>query len=167
MTDGSPEGTPLPDDATADEAAAAVLRRVTRSTARAKPRSTRPPAAAFSDDRDPQPLSAALERLVRDQGWEADSAVALLMGEWDQIVGRDLAEHVAPLGFTDGELTLQAVSTTWATQVRLLLPQVQRAIDERVGRGVVRRIRIMGPQAPSWTSGPRRVPGRGPRDTYG
>lgn len=166
MPDGQPGDLPVP-DAAADAAASAALRRLTRSTARAKPRSKRPPAAAFSDDRDPQPLSAALERLVRDQGWEADSAVALLMGEWEQIVGRDLAVHVSPVGFTDGELTLQAVSTTWATQVRLLLPQVQRAIDDRVGRGVVGRIRIMGPQAPSWSAGQRRVRGRGPRDTYG
>jgi predicted nucleic acid-binding Zn ribbon protein len=157
----------MPDDADADAAATAALRRATKSTARAKPRSTRPPAAAYSDDRDPQPLAAALDRLVREQGWEADSAMALLMAQWDQVVGRDLAEHVVPLGFADGELTLQAESTTWATQVRLLLPQVHRAIDGRVGAGIVRRIRIQGPQAPNWGAGQRRVPGRGPRDTYG
>jgi predicted nucleic acid-binding Zn ribbon protein len=108
-----------------------------------------------------------VDRLVRDQGWAAESAVALLMGEWEQIVGRDMAEHVSAVSFSEGELTLSAESTTWATQVRLLLPQVQRAVDERVGRGVVTRIRINGPQAPSWIARPRRVAGRGPRDTYG
>ncbi len=167
MTDGPLDDLPMPDDEAADAAASSALRRATKSTSKAKSPSKRPPAAAYSDDRDPQPLAAALDRLVRDQGWEADSAVALLMGEWPQIVGRDLAEHVIPLGFADGELTLQAESTTWATQVRLLLPQVHRAIDARVGVGVVKRIRIRGPQAPNWAAGPRRVPGRGPRDTYG
>jgi predicted nucleic acid-binding Zn ribbon protein len=36
-----------------------------------------------------------------------------------------------------------------------------------VGNGVVKRMRIQGPAAPSWRKGPRHVSGRGPRDTYG
>jgi predicted nucleic acid-binding Zn ribbon protein len=158
---------PTPEDEAAAAAAAAALRRVTRSTGSAKKKRTRPKGPTYADGRDPQPLAAALERLVADQGWQDQSAVALLMAEWAQIVGPDLASHVTPTSFDEGELVLQAESTTWATQVRLLLPQLHRAVDERVGRGVVATIRIQGPQAPTWGSGPRRVKGRGPRDTYG
>ncbi len=104
---------------------------------------------------------------MAEQGWQDQSAVAVLMSEWAQIVGPDLADHVVPVTFQDGELTLQAESTAWATQTRLLLPQLHRAVDDRVGRGVVTAIRVRGPQAPTWGAGPRRVPGRGPRDTYG
>ncbi len=152
-----------------DEAAtaAAALRRAAGSTAprRApRPRTTRP---AFSDDRDPQPLGAAVEHLVRDQGWQQRTAVALVMAEWADIVGPELADHVRPESFDAGELTLRAESTTWATQVRLLLPQLRQALEGRVGSGTVSNIRIVGPQAPSWSAGPRRVKGRGPRDTYG
>ena len=93
--------------------------------------------------------------------------MAVLMAEWAQIVGADLAGHVTPAAFDDSVLVLQADSTAWATQVRLLLPDLHRTINARVGSGVVERIRIEGPQAPSWTAGPRRVRGRGPRDTYG
>ena len=164
MTDPEPPGS---DDEAAAAAAAAALRRVTTSTPRAKPRTSRPKPASYSDDRDPQLLGAAVDRLVRDQGWEEQSAVAVLMAEWAQIVGADLAEHVLPTAFDGAELTLQADSTAWATQVRLLLPDLHRAINARVGSGVVERIRILGPQAPSWVAGPRRVRGRGPRDTYG
>jgi predicted nucleic acid-binding Zn ribbon protein len=167
MSDQPAGGPSTPDDAEAAQAAAAALRRATRSTPRARKGTARVKPASFADSRDPQPLSAAVERLMREQGWEDQSAVAVLMSEWSQIVGRDIADHVTPVTFLDGELTLQAESTTWATQVRLLLPQVHAAVDERVGRSVVRSIRILGPQAPSWTAGPRRVPGRGPRDTYG
>ena len=155
------------DDAAA-AAAAAALRRATKSTKPAR----KPPGGAGrsgrpADARDPQPLSKALERLVAEQGWQDQSAVAVLMSEWAQIVGPDLADHVVPVAFQDGELTLQAESTAWATQTRLLLPQLHRAVDERVGTGVVTAIRVRGPQAPTWGAGPRRVPGRGPRDTYG
>ena len=164
MTEPTPPA--VPDDVAAS-AASAALRRATRSTARAKPRAGRAKPASFSDDRDPQLLGASVDRLVQDQGWQDRSAVAVLMAEWGQIVGADLAGHVTPVGFEDSVLTLQADSTTWATQVRLLLPDLHRTINARVGSGVVGRIRIDGPQAPSWTAGPRRVRGRGPRDTYG
>jgi predicted nucleic acid-binding Zn ribbon protein len=158
------------DDSSAEAAAAAAaaLRRATRSTSPAKPRrGPRPKGASYSDDRDPQTLGSAIDRLVRDQGWEDQSAVAVLMSEWADIVGRDLAEHVHPVTFDEGVLTLQASSTTWAVQVRLLLPDLHRAVDARVGGGVVTRIAVQGPQAPSWVAGSRRVKGRGPRDTYG
>ena len=158
-----------PSEAAAADAASAALRRATRSTAPSakKKSSTRRTGSQYSDARDPQPLSTAVERLVEEQGWQDQSAVAVLMGEWDQIVGRDIAEHVRPVSFAEGELSLEADSTAWATQLRLLLPQVHRAVDERVGTGVVTAIRVRGPQAPTWVSGPRRVKGRGPRDTYG
>ena len=40
-------------------------------------------------------------------------------------------------------------------------------IDEQLGKGVVTAIRVHGPTGPGWRHGPRRVAGRGPRDTYG
>ena len=62
---------------------------------------------------------------------------------------------------------LRAESTAWATQVRLLLPNLRTAIDTALGTGVISDISVIGPQAPTWVAGPRRVKGRGPRDTYG
>ena len=156
---------PQPPDEAAAAAAAAALRRATRSTSKSKARSRRRPSAGSS--RDPQPLGAALDDLIEQQGWRAESSVAVLMSQWSEIVGRDLADHVTPVSFAEGELVLQAESTTWATQTRLLLPQLHAAVDERVGGGVVRAIRVRGPQGPTWAAGPRRVKGRGPRDTYG
>jgi predicted nucleic acid-binding Zn ribbon protein len=108
-----------------------------------------------------------IDSLLDDNGWRDRAAVARLMAEWGAIVGAEVAAHVEPVGFTEGELTLQADSTAWATQVRLLLPTLSRAIDRQVGSGTVGRITVLAPQAPSWVSGPRRVKGRGPRDTYG
>ena len=40
-------------------------------------------------------------------------------------------------------------------------------IAAQVGHNVVTRLHIHGPVAPNWSRGPRRVRGRGPRDTYG
>lgn len=122
--------------------------------------------AAGDDPRDPVPAGSIVDDLLDTQGWRKNTDVAAAMARWDQIAGPELAAHVVADSFVDGVLTLQADSTAWATQMRLLLPSIRKAIDAAVGRGVVADIRINGPQPPR-RRGAWRVPGRGPRDTYG
>jgi predicted nucleic acid-binding Zn ribbon protein len=90
-----------------------------------------------------------------------------VFGRWAELVGHEVAEHATPTALRDGELTVQADSTAWATQLRLLQRQLLTKIAAGLGNGVVTRMRIHGPSAPSWRRGPRHVSGRGPRDTYG
>ncbi|NIB31661.1 DUF721 domain-containing protein [Pseudonocardia sp. MCCB 268] len=71
------------------------------------------------------------------------------------------------MSLRDGELTLQAESTAWATQLRTLQRQPLTRLAVAVGPDVNRRIRVVGLSGPSWRHGPRHVRGRGPRDTYG
>lgn len=158
----------LPEAGTAAAAAAAALDRSVRSTPkRAAGKSPGRRRTTGSRSRDPLLVGQAVEDLLAERGWTDDSAIATLVTRWAQIVGPEIADHVVPVSFTDATLLLQAESTSWATQVRLLLPDLQRVVDEQVGAGVVRQIRVQGPQAPSWSKGSRRVAGRGPRDTYG
>lgn len=105
--------------------------------------------------------------MVTDRGWGGQVAGGLVFGRWPDLVGADVAEHSRPVALRDGELTVQATSTAWATQLRLLQRQLVSRIVAGVGTGVVTRLRVQGPSAPSWQHGQRRVAGRGPRDTYG
>jgi predicted nucleic acid-binding Zn ribbon protein len=120
-----------------------------------------------SDPRDPQPLGRLLSRLATDRGWSQRLADGQVFGQWAKLVGDEVAEHAQPVSLKDGELTVRASSTAWATQLRLLQGQLLTKIAAAVGHGVVKRMRIHGPTAPSWRKGLRHVPGRGPRDTYG
>jgi predicted nucleic acid-binding Zn ribbon protein len=122
---------------------------------------------AGPDPRDPQPFGRLIRNLVEDRGWERNTAEATLLGSWDRVVGPDIASHCRPVGLRDGELTLQAESTAWATQLRMLTGKLLATIAAELGKNVVTRIRVHGPAAPSWKKGPRSAPGRGPRDTYG
>ncbi|MFN2496773.1 MAG: DciA family protein [Pseudonocardiaceae bacterium] len=122
---------------------------------------------ARPDDRDPQPLGRLAARLVADRGWTGRVSGGLVFGRWAQLVGEEIAEHAQPVSLRDGELTVQASSTAWATQLRLLQRQLLGRITAGVGSGVVTRLRVHGPATPSWQYGPRHVRGRGPRDTYG
>lgn len=122
---------------------------------------------ARADDRDPQPLGRLTARVAAEHGWNEHLAGGEVFARWAQLVGEDVAEHTKPLGLQNGELTVQADSTAWATQLRLLQRQLIAMIAKGIGHGVVKRMRIAGPAAPSWRHGPRHVRGRGPRDTYG
>jgi predicted nucleic acid-binding Zn ribbon protein len=119
------------------------------------------------DDRDPQPLGRVASRIAADRGWSERLAGGQVFGRWAKLVGEDVAEHAQPVAFGDGELTVQADSTAWATQLRLLQRELLKRIAAGVGEGVVKKLKVQGPAAPNWRFGPRHVPGRGPRDTYG
>ncbi|HEY6478964.1 MAG TPA: DciA family protein [Streptosporangiaceae bacterium] len=129
--------------------------------------SHRPPGRERRED--PQSLTAALDGLIGDQGWAQRAATGSVFGRWAQIVGPDLAAHTKPETLTDGELTVAADSTAWATQLRLLAAQLVRRLNAELGDGSVRRVKVRGP-----ASGAPRRPGewrvrgsRGPRDTFG
>jgi predicted nucleic acid-binding Zn ribbon protein len=123
---------------------------------------------AWPDPTDPAPIGAVAADLVADRGWTRPLSEARLFSAWAEIVGADVAAHCAPSGLRQGELRVSAVSTAWATQLRLLQGTVLARIVADLGPDVVTRIVVTGPVAPSWKHGPRSVPGaRGPRDTYG
>jgi predicted nucleic acid-binding Zn ribbon protein len=116
---------------------------------------------------DPQPLNSAIDGLIHEQGWRLAAATGSVFGRWVQIVGPELAAHTRPEGLADGELTVTADSTAWATQVRLLAAHLVRRLNAELGDGAVKRVKVRGPAAPR-QAGQWRVRGaRGPRDTYG
>ncbi|MFB6780103.1 MULTISPECIES: DUF721 domain-containing protein [unclassified Streptomyces] len=127
---------------------------------------------ARADGRDPLPLGAAINRLITERGWETPAAVGGVMGRWPQIVGEDLANHCVPLRYDEAPeervLTVQCDSTAWATQLRLLAPQLVARLNADLGHGTVKLIKVLGPGGPQRRFGPLRVPGStGPGDTYG
>ncbi|NVN49413.1 DUF721 family protein [Mycolicibacterium hippocampi] len=119
------------------------------------------------DGRDPQLLGAATSDLARNRGWNGRVAEGSVFGRWRSVVGDQIAAHATPTSLNEGVLTVSAESTAWATQLRMVQAQLLAKIAAAVGDGVVTSLKIVGPVGPSWKKGPYRVPGRGPRDTYG
>lgn len=140
-----------------------------RRRRRTKPKVTGVQASgAHPDDRDPQLLGRAMDRLMDARGWTTDVNVHTILGRWEVLVGPMLAQHTTPESYTDNIITVRATSTAWATQLRGLAPRIVASLNEQLGQGTVMRINVLGPDVPSWNRGRRRVQGgRGPRDTYG
>jgi predicted nucleic acid-binding Zn ribbon protein len=116
---------------------------------------------------DPEALNAAIAGLIEARGWRLAAAAGSVFGRWEQIVGPDLAAHTRPDGLADGELTVAADSTAWATQVRLLAATLVRRLNDELGDGAVRRVTVRGPAPPRRPGQWKARDSRGPRDTYG
>lgn len=119
------------------------------------------------DARDPVSLESVVDAVVTERGWRGQVSGHVVTGRWPEIVGPAVAEHARVERFDEGVLTVRCDSTAWATQLRMLVPDLLRRLAAEAGPDVVRSVEVRGPDAPSWVHGPRRVRGRGPRDTYG
>ena len=158
------------------ELARALTRAIAKSTPAARKRlRRRTPRSGESrlsgshpDDRDPQLLGSALDRLVGDRGWELELRVRAVFARWPELVGDHVGEHCTPESFADGRLVVRTDATVWATELRMLAPTVVRRLNEELGEGTVTTIEVLGPHLPTWKKGRRSTrDGRGPRDTYG
>lgn len=121
----------------------------------------------FDKGRDFVLASESLSELVEQYNWSTRMNQAALFADWESVVGVDSAGASEPEELLNGLLTVRCRSTAWATQLRLLGPRILDKLKQLHPELVITDIRFIGPTAPSWKKGPRSVPGRGPRDTYG
>lgn len=121
----------------------------------------------FGGGRDPHGIGDVIDGLASKMGWTSPLARSDLLASWPGIVGTETAEHSTPAGIVEGLLTVKCDSTAWATQLRLMRSQITTTIAARFPDAGIESVRFEGPNAPSWKRGPRSIPGRGPRDTYG
>ncbi|MDA3147059.1 DUF721 domain-containing protein [Leucobacter sp. UCMA 4100] len=121
----------------------------------------------YAKGRDPKSIAAVLETMTKDMGWGEQLSQTTLIVEWPTLVGKDIAEHTEVVGITGKKLEIQCDSTAWATQLRRMRHQIVTKLLEQYPEAGIEDILFRGPHTPSWRHGPRSVPGRGPRDTYG
>jgi len=100
-------------------------------------------------------------------GWQADLTAGTLAGRWAQVVGDQVADHCEMVSLEAGLLTVRASSTAWKTELSLMTAALVARCDDELGPGVVVEVRVLGPGGPGFGRGRLRVPGRGPRDTWG
>ena len=127
----------------------------------------RPGSTPFAPGRDPLAVSSVLDGVTEALGWRTPLARGDLAAAWRSIAGEETSRHASVEGFGDGLLVVRCDSTAWATQLSLMRGQILERIGRDFPDAGVDAVRFLGPNAPSWNHGPRTVPGRGPRDTYG
>jgi predicted nucleic acid-binding Zn ribbon protein len=141
------------------QAKADALKRGTLPGMKSKRKAPRPSRERSRGNGDPQMFGSAIRDLLADRGWEQKAAVGGVFGNWQGIVGKELAEHTKPEKFEEGELVVAADSTAWATQLRLLAGTLVRRLNEELGDGTVRRVKVVGPASAPRRPGQWRVRG--------
>jgi len=121
----------------------------------------------FGAGRDPRGLGETISSLTAQLGWNSPMAQSDLLASWIELAGEETAKHSTPAGIDEGILTVHCESTAWATQLRMMRVEIMTQIMKKYPDAGIAAIRFQGPNAPSWKKGPRSIPGRGPRDTYG
>jgi predicted nucleic acid-binding Zn ribbon protein len=121
----------------------------------------------FGAGRDPMTLGQTLSGLTGSMGWDSTLAQSDLISAWAEIAGPETAAHSTPTGVEDGVLAVSCDSTAWATQLRIMRTEILTRIAQRYPQAGIASITFQGPGGPTWKRGPRSIPGRGPRDTYG
>jgi predicted nucleic acid-binding Zn ribbon protein len=121
----------------------------------------------FGSGRDPHGVGDVMDALATQLGWNSALAQSDLLEQWRELAGEETAKHAVPDQITDGVLVIRCDSTAWATQLRMMRTELLKRIAEQFPQAGIESIRFQGPDSPSWKRGPRSIPGRGPRDTYG
>ncbi len=121
----------------------------------------------FTTGRDPRGLGDVIADLTRQAGWDAQLSREDLVLRWAEVAGEETARHASPVALSDGVLTVQCDSTAWAKNLHLMRAAITTQLVRAFPQSGVQSVRFVGPDVPSWKWGPRAVPGRGPRDTYG
>jgi predicted nucleic acid-binding Zn ribbon protein len=136
--------------------------------ARRRKRSARDESSVpYGVGRDPRGIADVMENLTSTMGWDSPLARADLLASWPELVGDETAAHTTPIGIEECVLTVRCDSTAWATQLRRMNSTITTKIVTMHAAAGIESVRFLGPDAPSWKRGPRAIPGRGPRDTYG
>jgi hypothetical protein len=84
-------------------------------------------------DRDPQPIGAGLDAVLRGLGAPEASAVHLVFDRWDEVVGDALAARTRPLRMDGSRLVLAVDDPSIATHVRFLSPTLLERLATLLG----------------------------------
>lgn len=145
----------------------AVTGRISRDQKRINERKKRGGSRSFQPGRDPITVGDSLAGLIKDFKWTHELGEAELFEKWSEVVGADTAAKSTPESLHKGVLTVRCASTAWATQLRLMQSEILIKLSQDFGELEIVELKLLGPSGPSFKRGPRSVPGRGPRDTWG
>lgn len=140
-------------------AALAAARAAAKTRPAPKPKPARRTRVQRTGGRDPQGLSAVIEQMMGERGWEPPEQGGSILDQWPQIAP-ELADKVHAVRFEHdrGILHLQPLSDAYATQLRMFQRQTLTRIREKTGQNIVRALRIL----PAGTAPAASVPDEAP-----
>jgi len=83
-----------------------------------------------------------LDQLLRRAGAPGAVAPTAIWAHWDEAVGAAVAAHARPLSVKGSTLVVGVDTPAYATQLRLLAPQLLKRVAEFGGTGAINAIEV-------------------------
>jgi len=99
----------------------------------------RPPAP----DREARSIGGIIPAVMKSLGLDQQRRLSELAGEWEQIVGADIARHTRPGRLEQGELLVFVDSSVWLSELaRYGRKEMVEKLGNKYGRGKIRSITL-------------------------
>jgi len=101
-----------------------------------------------------EPIGKILADVLRDLGLSKKLSEQRAVVEWNDIVGRRVAEHARALRVDNGRLFVEVDSSVWSQELTLMKRNILRQINDRIGRTAIDNIHfVLGGARPYGASG--------------
>ncbi|PIE31193.1 MAG: hypothetical protein CSA55_06220 [Ilumatobacter coccineus] len=91
-----------------------------------------------SQDRDPVSISESVNSVVNALFGPGGASVGGVFGQWEEVVGDQVAAHVRPIRLDGTHLVVEVDDPAWATQVEFLSSTIISRVSEVVGATIDR-----------------------------
>lgn len=92
----------------------------------------------------PESIGSAIEQFLTRTGLAARVEQAVVVPEWETLVGAQIAAVTEPRSVTaDGTLFVAVRTHAWMTELSLMEPELLHRLNERASRSPIHRIRWM------------------------
>jgi predicted nucleic acid-binding Zn ribbon protein len=79
-------------------------------------------------------MTEALGAVAGRLGLGRPDLIAVVFGQWEQLVGAAMAVHVQPVRLVAGTLVVSADHPAWATQLRHMAPEILERVASEFGQ---------------------------------
>ncbi len=88
-------------------------------------------------------ISQILEKIIQKQNLQDEIEKSILIDEFENIVGSQIAKQVKIKNLKDGILTVEIESSSWKSEIFLMREKIMEKINNTFGRQIVKQIRIL------------------------
>ncbi len=88
-------------------------------------------------------ISQILEKIIQKQNLQDEIEKSILIDEFENIVGSQIAKQVKIKNLKDGILTVEIESSPWKSEIFLMREKIIEKINNTFGRQIVKQIRIL------------------------
>ncbi|MGH9101934.1 MAG: DciA family protein [Acidimicrobiales bacterium] len=91
---------------------------------------------------DPVAIGSSLDRLLNGMHGPGRAVLRVVFGSWEEAVGPAVAEHARPAALRQGTLVVAVDHPAWATQLRLMGPDLLARLERLAGTPVADQVQV-------------------------